>query len=184
MMDPNTAQIENPIQHGETSSREEVFVEIYEKYWDRLFDVAYKRLQDKEVAEEIIQEIFTDLWEKQGIDNIRNPENYLMTAVKFAVIDHIRHKTARKNYLEYHKNFLAGDSVQQHILDHKDYPKLLEEGMTKLSETSKSVFFLNQFHNWKKERIAEYFQLSEKAIEYHLAKSLKTVKMHLKNISF
>lgn len=163
---------------------QEIFVEIYERYWIKLFQAAYRRLQDKEIAEEIVQDIFADLWEKQEMNRIRNLEGYLLSAVKFAVIDHIRHQAARKNFLEYHKAFLEANEVNQHILDYQDLPELVREGMGQLSETTKKIFWLNHFLDWKKEKIAAYLELSEKAIEYHLTKSLKTVKMYLKNISF
>ncbi len=165
-------------------SKKQIFVDIYEKYWHKLFQIAYHRLQDKEIAEEIVQDIFTDLWAKQDIEHIQNLENYLSAAVKFAVIDHIRHKTAQKKFLKYHKTFLETGSADQQILDYNDIPALVQQGMGQLSETTKRIFWLNHFLDWKKETIAEYFQLSEKAIEYHLTKSLKTVKMYLKNISF
>lgn len=165
-------------------SKKEIFVETYELYWHKLFQIIYRRLHDREIAEEIVQDIFTDLWEKQDIERIQNLENYLSTAAKFAAIDHIRHKTAQKNFLEYHKSFLEINSTDQHILDYNDIPALVQQGMGQLSETTKRIFWLNHFLDWKKETIAEYFQLSEKAIEYHLTKSLKTVKMYLKNISF
>lgn len=165
-------------------SDKQVFVEIYEKHWHKLFHIAYQRLQDKEIAEEIVQDIFTDLWAKQDIEHIQNMESYLSTATKFAVIDHIRHKVAQENFLKYHKAFLEISSADQQILDYNHLPELVQQGMGQLSETTKRIFWLNHFLDWKKETIAEYFQLSEKAIEYHLTKSLKTVKMYIKNISF
>lgn len=184
----NTEPIENHASETTGCERripeKRLFVEIYERYWHTLFQIAYRRVHDKEIAEEIVQDIFTDLWAKQDIGRIQNLERYLSSAIKFAVIDHIRHKTAQKNFLEYHKAFLEISSTEQQILDYNDLPALVQQGMGQLSETTKRIFWLNHFLDWKKETIAEYFQLSEKAIEYHLTKSLKTVKMYLKNISF
>jgi RNA polymerase sigma-70 factor (ECF subfamily) len=38
------------------------FDEIYNRYWYTLFNSAYKRLRDKEICSDVVQDIFTDLW--------------------------------------------------------------------------------------------------------------------------
>ncbi|MGV3586354.1 MAG: RNA polymerase sigma factor, partial [Adhaeribacter sp.] len=45
------------------SEDEAAFKEIYERYFDVLYIHAYKRLQDKEEAQDVIQEVFTVLWD-------------------------------------------------------------------------------------------------------------------------
>jgi RNA polymerase sigma factor (sigma-70 family) len=175
--DPEHAQILS-------KTHEKAFVEIYDEYWNSLYHAAYSRLKDKDIAEEITQEVFADLWERQELSNIRNIRNYLLTAIKFAVIDHIRHQSAKKRFLEYHKTFVESDRETHSVIDYQNLPNLLQEGMGGLSETTRRIFELNHLQNWKKEKIADYFQLSEKAIEYHLTKSLKSVKLYLKSIVF
>src|SRR5690606_2925804 len=103
-------------------------------------------------------------------------ESYLLTATRFAIIDYIRQKVARKKFLEYYHAFLKIQSVSQHTLDSHELPELIEEGLSPLSETTKDIFRLSYFQNWKKETIARHFHLSEKAIEYHLTKSQKTIR--------
>ena len=39
---------------------------IYQKYFQKLYGVAYKRLQNHELTEEVIQELFISLWERRG----------------------------------------------------------------------------------------------------------------------
>lgn len=160
------------------------FVRIYEKHWSWLLGVATKKLNDKDIAEELVQDIFADLWKKKNFSNILNMEGYLSTALKFSIIDFIRHRSAQKSYLEYHRLFQEARSEREQILDYEDIPKLIDESMTDLSDTTREIFKLSHLLDWKKDKIADYFQLSEKAIEYHLTKSLKTVKMYLRSISF
>lgn len=182
--EPLTSTAPGAVDEEPRRTDRELFVEVYEKYWNKLYEIAYRRLPDKESAEEVVQEIFTDLWEKRDIRNIRNVENYLTRAIKFAIIDHIRRLSARKRFLDYHKTFLEIQTVDQSVLDYQELPEILQDSMGGLSDTTRKIFWFNHIMDWKKDRIADYFQLSEKAIEYHLTKSLKTVKIYLKNISF
>src|SRR5476651_2307758 len=67
------------------------FEAIYNRYWDKLFDSAYKRLHNPAICEEIVQDIFVKVWEKRfGLIITTGLKNYLYTAVKYAVIDHYR----------------------------------------------------------------------------------------------
>lgn len=45
---------------------ERAFIEIYDHYWYKLFRSAYRRIKDKSVAEELVQNLFLKLWEKRG----------------------------------------------------------------------------------------------------------------------
>jgi RNA polymerase sigma-70 factor (ECF subfamily) len=42
------------------------FTEIYNRYWDRLFYVAGIKCRDTALAEEIVQDIFLDLWSRRS----------------------------------------------------------------------------------------------------------------------
>ena len=50
---------------------------IYNKYWDQLFFSAFNVLHDQHVCEDIIQEIFINLWNKREIIEIRSKLNTL-----------------------------------------------------------------------------------------------------------
>lgn len=57
------------------------FIEIYNRYWSRLFNAAYKRIKDHEACEEIVQDIFTNFWIKRDVLVLTvDLSNYLYTA--------------------------------------------------------------------------------------------------------
>jgi len=52
---------------GALQSADELdFAETYERYWYSLSLTAYRKLSSREGAEELVQELFTDLWHKRG----------------------------------------------------------------------------------------------------------------------
>lgn len=61
------------------------FEEIYLRYSSKMLLYALNILKEKEVCEDIIQNIFIDFWSKRNSATIHNIEAYLFTAVKFQI---------------------------------------------------------------------------------------------------
>src|SRR5260370_40208373 len=77
------------------------FREIYSRYWKKLFDEAYKRLKSRELAEEVVQELFTNLWTKRQVLQINTTIGaYLHSAIANQVIDIYRKELVRSRYKE------------------------------------------------------------------------------------
>ncbi len=169
--------IENFIQ-GDRSS----FTTIYKKYWYKLFLIAQRRLNDKAVSEELVQEIFVQLWEKRESLQIQSLENYLVRAAKYAVIDYIRTQIVKNNYIHYYRSFIEQEDLQtENIVAVNDLTSLMEKGLKTLPEKSQEVFRLSRMENWPVTKIATHLQLSEKGVEYHITKSIKTLRIYLKD---
>ena len=64
-----------------------------------------------------------------------------------------------------------------------DLSEAVEQAVNKLPEKSREVFRLSRLEGRSKKEIAKLLQLSEKAIEYHLTKSLKELRVQLKDYS-
>jgi DNA-directed RNA polymerase specialized sigma24 family protein len=63
------------------------FTEIYNRYWDKLFVVAYCRLDDELEAEEAVQNVFLSLWKRrENLELTHSISTYLSVAVKYQVI--------------------------------------------------------------------------------------------------
>ncbi|MCF0048559.1 sigma-70 family RNA polymerase sigma factor [Dyadobacter sp. LJ53] len=160
---------------------EEAFTVIYQRYWYKMFLVAYRKLQDKEAAEEIIQDIFLRLWKERITLKINNLDHYLFAAVRYEVISHIRTNITKGAYLGNAGDF---DSLSECNTENqialKELLSQIEEGLHVLPEKSGEIFRLYKLEHWPINRIAKHFDLSEKAVEYHLTKATKSVRNHLK----
>jgi DNA-directed RNA polymerase specialized sigma24 family protein len=61
------------------------FTKIYQKYWQELYNAAYKRNRNREQCQDIVQNVFTDLWNRRMALTIDNLQAFLHTAVRFQV---------------------------------------------------------------------------------------------------
>jgi RNA polymerase sigma-70 factor (ECF subfamily) len=159
----------------------EAFTAIYKAYWYDMFLVANRKLQNKEVAEEIVQDIFLRLWRERGTLRIQNLNYYLFAAVRYEVIDHIRGKGPVIEYLD-HYQFDIHDLNTENQLALDELLRVIDEGLHVLPEKTREIFRLHKLEYWPVARLARHFGLSEKAVEYHLTKSVRLVRSHLKEV--
>jgi RNA polymerase sigma-70 factor (family 1) len=181
-MPDQTDYNENLILNNLRAGSREAFEEIFKRFWNPLYVMARSKVQSREEAEEIVQSIFSALWEKRATLVITNLSFYLQTAVRNRIINSIRSKITEHKYWEYYKAFMpqykesTEDTVAFNALN-----EAVEKAVDRLPEKSKLVFKLSRLEGWSITEIARHLKLSEKAIEYHLTKSLKQLRIHLKD---
>lgn len=157
------------------------FEEIYCRYWYKLFGIAYHQTGVHEEAEGLVQEVFLSLWNRRSKVVIRNLNLYLTLAVKNQVYDYIKSQISYRKYQEY----LIFQEINQHsttdeIINFTELFNAVEMALNSLPEKCAEVFRRSRFENQSVKEIAGSLQLSEKAVEYHITKSLKFLKENLK----
>lgn len=162
---------------------EKAFKEIYNRHWSQLYKTAYKKLHLHEIAEETVQNIFVKLWEKRTVSSIQHLENYLQTAVKYQVINYYKSLLAKEKYLQNIKDqMLETGNISTTKLLLNEISFIVEKAIHKLPEKTQLVFNLSRNENYTVKEISESMHLSEKAVEYHITKSLKQLRVYLKEI--
>ena len=161
---------------------EDAFTEIYNRYWDKLLVYAATKLHSTMLAEEVVQEIFLDLWRRRSSLNITGSlEAYLSVAVKYQVINiHARLKRERE--------FLQTRSEQtvqaEWWLDEKEIAKNYQLLVSKLPEKCRITYRLSREEGLTLKEIAQQMAVSQKAVEANLTRSLKLLRFAMKRILF
>jgi len=100
------------------------------------------------------------------------------------IIDDIRAKITQKKYWDYYRNFIPQQkNVTDDLVIFDDLSGAFEQAVNRLPEKSREVFRLSRMEGRSKQEIAKILHLSEKAIEYHLTKSIKELRIQLKHYS-
>lgn len=156
------------------------FEEIYDRYWLKLYNLAYAQIGTREEAEDLIHNLFENFWKKRNELVIRNLTTYLIASVKYLTVAYIKSQINLRKYQEY-LIFQEIDRTTstEDIINFADLQKAVEKAMQSLPEKTVEVFKMSRFENRSVREIAESLQLSEKAVEYHITKSLKVLKQHL-----
>jgi RNA polymerase sigma-70 factor (family 1) len=158
------------------------FEEIYNRHWHKLYNIAVKVLKSQEEAEEILQDIFLKLWIRRKEIRVLNLSHYLISSVKKKIVDSIRSKIVQEKYWNYYRQFMP-QSVEEteSTVVFNELNNEIQQAIQQLPEKSQQVFRLNRLEGRSISEIANFLKLSERAIEYHLTKSLKVLRTHLKD---
>lgn len=155
------------------------FNEVYARYWEVLFRVAYKRLPSKEIAEEIVQDTFIILWEKRHTIEITTLKSYLFAITRYAIFHyHARQETIRARMLEMAAMTASAPDIEA-VVNARLLLQLVDAIAAELPEKSRLVFAANKLQDHALAASAESFNISVKTAEGHLTRALKTVRLKL-----
>jgi RNA polymerase sigma-70 factor (family 1) len=158
------------------------FAELYERYWYRVFALAYRKLKDRAPAEELVQDLFATLWHKRAEHSIQQLEHYLTTAITRRVIGYLRAQQVRIAYADYcrwYQDEITEETEQ--TLAATDLSEAFAKALLHLPEQSREIFRLSRLEHFSVQEISLHLNLSSKAVEYHLTKSLKLLRRYLKD---
>lgn len=163
-------------------SDELAFKEIYMRHWKTLYISALNKINNSEVAEDIVQTVFTDLWERRENHSIGNISAYLGTAVKYQVINYIKSAISKKAHLSViGEKQKAEESNADLILLVQELNAAIDKAINQLPQKTQTIFRLSRFEQHSNKEISHIMDLSEKAVEYHITQSLKTLRFYLKD---
>lgn len=171
---------------GLKAGQQEALTEIFRRHWKALYLRTVHKLQSHELAEEIVQELFTELWDKRahlfsqslGV----NLASYLSRAVKNKILNHLRAQLYDRKYWEYCKQHLPHSENSAHQLaEYNDLEEKLHAAIDQLSDKTREVFVLHKLKGVPVVKISQQLKLSQKAVGYHLTKSVKELRVHLRD---
>ncbi len=152
------------------------FEALYRRYWKKLYVTALNKTQDTDVAEEITQEIFVDLWERRNTLNIANVSAYLNAAVRFKVI------SAYKEQLKIQIEYLdIPDDSAHNSLALEDFEKSLASAVALLPDKTREIFCMSRLEHKTVKEISSVLGTPERTVEYHITQSLRFLRLHLQD---
>ena len=161
---------------------EAAFEELFNRYWEKAHALACAKLQSRELAQELVHDLFLNFWQRRHSLNIENFSHYLQVSVKYKVITHITQQVSRRKHFE---DFVPETSTAREealmSLEYNDLVHALDEQVKNLPEKTQEVFRLNRLEGRSVSEIARRLNVSEKAIEYHITRSRKELRLLLKD---
>jgi len=170
----NDEQLLPLVQSGDA----EAFTSLYERYWKRMFAMAYLRLERRDLAEDIVQEVFTTLWQKRAILEIRSLEAWLATAIKYQVITLVNRRLSREKSLP----VLPEGTQTDATVDLRFLEQQLALEINKLPEKCRLVFRYSHERDYSNRAISAELGISEKTVEKHITQARKKLGIALRNL--
>jgi RNA polymerase sigma-70 factor (family 1) len=157
------------------------YAEIYGKYSRLLYTHAYKKVGDRELAKDLVQDLFTTLWVKRHEISIKTaPSAYLYTALRNRVLDHFAHQNVASDYITYLENYTIGtNDLTDHLIRHKQLMQLIEQEIAALPEKMRQIFELSRKEHLSHKEIAAELGISEQTVRKQIQNALKIMRPKL-----
>ena len=160
----------------------DAFKELFNRHWKRVHAITYCKIRCEDTTKEIVQELFIALWEKRANLQVNNVSSYLYKAAKNRILNYIASEVVyKKHWNNYNELTPTSSNVTENDIQLKELIEAFEKGIEGLPEKSRAIFTLNRLEGRSVAEIATFFKLSEKAIQYHITLSLKTLRIRLKD---
>jgi RNA polymerase sigma-70 factor (ECF subfamily) len=160
---------------------------LYKKYSRRLYKFGYSILKSQAEAEDLIQDVFLNLWKNRcNVEKDSSIKSYVFTIAYNSAISIIRKKAKESEFVEYLKSLQELNINEEPVnveLEYNELTNKLDEIIKALPQRQKEVYLLHRVEGLKYNEIAERLHISVNTIENHMSRALKTIREKLGNYS-
>ena len=163
---------------------ERAFTQAYDRYHKLLYVLAYRYLMNVNMAEDVVQHVFSRLWEfrtelRVGI----SLKNYLFTMTKNHVLNLIRNENTAiaKNY-EMAQSAPAYEDNLMENLEKKELMSNFYKAVDMLPVQKREICLMKVREELTNQEIAERMKLSVNTVKTHYSEALKLLRVHLRKM--
>jgi RNA polymerase sigma-70 factor (ECF subfamily) len=178
---PENSDLIIGIRQGNSQS----FELLYRVLYPRLCVYARKFLQNTDDAEEVVQELFYNLWKnRDNLDENKSLYSYLFTSVKNSCLNLIQSKKCRTTHAELMRLLYVEGSADNnnsyHTLLALDLEKDFQSALEKLPQECRKIFVLSRIEGLKYQEITARLNVSIKTVETQMSRALSKLRLQLK----
>lgn len=163
---------------------EQAFELLFRKFYSRLCGFANKYSNDPEDAKEVVQEVFTKIWEgREDIDPEELLTAYLFKITRNICINKFHRKKVESKYIEIYKLVYVDNkevSPYESLLA-QELSDNITVAINKIPPKCKRIFELSRVEGLKYSEIAETLKISVKTVEAQMSKALQIMRVELRD---
>jgi len=163
---------------------ESAFNEIYDRYWQKLYNECYKRLKDEDLSADVIQDIFADLWVKRENKNIDNLAAYLHTTARYQVFLLYKKHKHITGFIEPIECMAISAFQADSVFFEKELRECIAIWLEMQPEKRREVFRLKFGEELSTREISERLHVSQKTVQNQFTTSLNQLRSHLAKLLF
>ncbi len=163
------------------------FEELFRLYYPRSIRYASYFLKDQAEAEDMVQDVFFQIWEsKPKLDDENNISAYIFSRLKNRCLNALKHRVVEEKYKNFHISFEAEELYSISMNEQGEFVSMdellkqeLEKVIAAMPAKCSQVFSLRWIDGKKIKEIAEELSISTTMVDKHLAKGLEIAKLKM-----
>jgi len=183
-MDIYDGSLIGKLKNGDVTS----FEIIYKSHYRRIFHFALQYLRNEEACSNIIQDVFSSLWDnKEKLTMETNLNAWLFTVTKNRCLKYIRDLKSEQRHLgnlAMQRMSLIHDalnSLDTSPMAFQEIEEIIQKTLDSLTPQCRRAFEMSRFEEKKYAEIADEMQIAQKTVETHISNALKIFRIALKD---
>ena len=162
------------------ASASNTFDALFEEHYTHLCNYAFSIVNDFDVAEDIVQDLFANLWVNRNRIKIKTKVSaYLLRSVYNACLDHHKHGKVRSQFRQ--QILRKDESNFQESLNDFELPERIDRAIEELPTECRKIFIMSRFEGRKYHEIASLLNISENTVDTQIRRALKQLRDKLKD---
>ena len=155
------------------------FEKIFKHHYASLCMYAFSITGRRDIAEEIVQDVFYNMWKNREEIQIRSSvKNYLFGAVRNLSLRYKEHLVVRERYRDSLQNNEESevDLLPQELMEFKELENAVTNILKKLPERRMNMFIMHRMEGRKYAEIADHYSVSVKTVEAEMTKAYQALR--------
>jgi RNA polymerase sigma-70 factor (ECF subfamily) len=164
---------------------ESAFNALFDRYWVRLYKAAVRYLKDHEASEEVVHDVFLNIWQRRYHLEIESIPGFLLTAIRYQVYNRARSAKSPVVLTEVDiaiNELLEHNSGENRIKD-EELQQELDQYLHQLPKRCQEIFYMSRVNQLTNQEIAGRLGISKRTVENQITAALKHLRVCFKHIS-
>jgi len=154
---------------------------LFKQHYESLCAFVFGMVQDYDVSEDVVQELFVKFWEKRNdIPDDISIKAYLYRAARNMALNQMRHFEIKNDFNLFNREEMC--DAEQNIgnsAETSELRKMIDQAINKLPTERKKIFLMSREDGLKYKEIAQELSISIKTVENQMGKALSTLRTEL-----
>lgn len=160
------------------------FKALFHTYYDALCNYACRYVDSLEVAEDLVQDVFFDLWKRRRTWRPQHsPKAFLYGAVRNQTLKHRRRSRGHThvNGQDALREIPSQQNPEQSLRD-RELTRVSQQAIDELPERRRHIFILSREHDLTYAEIAVALGISVKTVETQMGRALQHLRERLSRV--
>ena len=170
---------DNELIAGVKLGNQQAFESLFNKYWEKAYNQAYKRLKNEEDAKDVVQEFFAAIWLKRESISIDNFIAYLHTSIRNNTLKLLQKQKTDHSFLNVENTLQETSALPDTAIVIQEFLQAYNDLLETLTPQCRTIFQMKFNEQLSTKEIALKLNIKRKTVQNHLGKAINQLKLSL-----